>query len=88
LQYLSYDKYIESGEYYKNKVVFISKTALKHTDESFRKQADSDHHHGPCLLLDLLIDLIACIPIGYTNNICLGVVKKIIKYIDSRSIKS
>jgi len=31
---------IEPQEYYKNKIVFISETASKRTNESFRKQLD------------------------------------------------
>lgn len=35
--YSSCDKCVEPGEYYKNKVIFMSEMAQKRTDESFRK---------------------------------------------------
>lgn len=77
--YSSCDKCIEPGEYYKNKVVFMSETAQKRTDDSFRKQLDDDHHHGPSPLLDLPIDLITCFPTDYMHNICLGVMKTLLR---------
>jgi len=61
--YSSCDKCIEPEEYYKNKIVFMSETAPKRTNESFRKQLD-DNHHEPSPFLDLPIDLIKSFPIN------------------------
>lgn len=67
--YSSCDKSIEVGEYYKNKVIFLSETAQKRTNESFRQQIDEDHHFSRSRLLDLPIDLIKKFPTDYMHNI-------------------
>jgi len=85
--YSSCDKCIEPGAYYKNKIVFMSETAPKRTNESFRKQLDDNHHHGSSPFLDLPIDLIKSFPIDYMHNICLGVMRLLLRLWIAGSLK-
>lgn len=48
------------------------------TDESFRSQADEDHHTGISPLLQLNIGLVTLFPIDYMHNVCLGVTQKLL----------
>ncbi|KYN07642.1 hypothetical protein ALC62_01388, partial [Cyphomyrmex costatus] len=71
LGHSSCDKCTEPGKYYKNKVVFMNETAQKRTDKSFRKQLDDTFKFA--------IDLIQSFPTDYKHNICLGVMKLLLR---------
>ena len=67
------------GEYYENRVVYVTdSTEVPRTDFSFRQQHDADHHTGTSPLLEIPINLVTVFPYEYMHLICLGVVRKLI----------
>lgn len=61
-----------------NGLRFFDTSAPLRSDQSFRSQTDSDHHHQICSspFCDLAIDLIKDFPLDYMHLVLLGVVKK------------
>ncbi|KAB0803466.1 hypothetical protein PPYR_00436, partial [Photinus pyralis] len=76
--YSSCEKCIEVGNYVDGRVVFLSTSAPKRTDHSFKNQTDEDHHTGISPLIEIQLGMVSQFPIDYMHNICLGVVKKLL----------
>lgn len=74
------DKCHEYGIYKNGRMILNQLTALKRTNISFRQQSDEEHHVGISPLVELNIHMIKDFPIDYMHNICLGVMKKLLKY--------
>lgn len=84
--YSSCEKCTEPGEYH-GRVIFKNISAIKRTNESFRRQLDEDHHTGASPLLTLPINLVNGFPIDYMHNVCLGVMKKMLNTWISGTLK-
>lgn len=74
------DKCTVSGVYNNRRIIFKDFSCPKRTDDSFRKQQDEDHHIGNSPLINLNINMIDKFPIDYMHNVCLGVMRKLLKY--------
>lgn len=74
------DKCTVSGVYNNRRMIFKDLNCPKRTDDSFRKQQDEDHHIGNSPLISLNINMIDKFPIDYMHNVCLGVMRKLLKY--------
>ena len=67
------------GESYHSRTVFTELTSVPRTDETFRRQSNSQHHHGRSELERLQIDMVKSFPGEYMHLICLGIMKKLIR---------
>ena len=63
-----------------SRVVFLELDAPLRTNETFRAMTDAEHHKGTSPLLLLPIDVISTFPIDYMHNVCLGVMRKLLRY--------
>jgi len=72
---------IEKGSYFENRMTYPGLNATLRTDESFRNKKDEDYHKGNSCLVCLLININNTVVLDYINNVCLGVVKKLLNYV-------
>ncbi|KAK4877280.1 hypothetical protein RN001_009786 [Aquatica leii] len=76
--YASCDRCEDYGVY-EGRIIFQNMSAKKRDNRSFRSQLDKEHYHGESPLLILPIDMISNFPIDYMHEVCLGVMKKLLK---------
>lgn len=76
--YSSCDRCEDYGEYH-GRIIFRNSSAKRRDDTSFRTQNDKNYHHEESPLLCLPIDMIYSFPIDYMHEVCLGVMKKLLK---------
>ncbi|XP_076854934.1 uncharacterized protein LOC143509924 isoform X4 [Brachyhypopomus gauderio] len=74
--YAGCDKCVQSGVYMNHRMTFPETHAACRTDESFRVNADEDHHLHQSPLLETDIGMVSCFPHDYMHLVCLGVVRK------------
>lgn len=84
--YFGCDKCTQEGEYLNHRMTFPVTTAKLRTDADFREMIDDSHHRGPCPLSDLPIGLVTSFVFDYMHLVCLGVVRKLIKFWISGSL--
>lgn len=68
------------GEYRKHRMTFLEVNAPLRTDDSFRAKSDNEYHKGICPLERLPIDMIKDVPIDYMHAVCLGAMKRLLKF--------
>lgn len=76
--YASCDRCEDYGVYH-GRIIFQNFSATRRDDISFRTRRDKHHHHGESPLLVLPIDMVFSFPIDYMHEVCLGVMKKLLK---------
>lgn len=77
--YFSCEKCIEEGIYLSGS--FPNGTAQLRTDESFVSCSNEEHHVGVSPLLEISgFGLVSSIPLDYMHLCCLGIMKKILKF--------
>lgn len=60
----------------------------KRSDDSFRKKTQIEHHKRNSAFLELPIDMVYQFPLDYLQTVCLGVVKKLLRYVVHREPKA
>ena len=76
--YYGCDKCTQKG-YYSGRIIYPSFEAITaRTDDSFRRQAQPEHHSGLSPFLQLPIDMVNAFPIDYMHQTCLGVMRKLL----------
>jgi len=68
------------GEYKEHRMTFFEVNAPLRTDTSFRAKSDDEYHKGYCPLERLPIDMIKAVPIDYMHAVCLGAMKRLLKF--------
>jgi len=76
--YFGCEKCVQKGKSVERRLVFPEMHADKRTDNSFKDQAQPEHHKGYSPLLNLGVGLVSRIPLNYMHLICLGVVKRLL----------
>lgn len=77
--YAGCDKCDQPGVYL-NKITFPETNACRRTDDSFKQMLDNRHHHGPTPLSELCIGMVSNFPLDYMHLVCLGVMRRLIKF--------
>ena len=68
------------GEHVSGRHIFAQYTNLPlRSDESFRNQDNKEHHNGVSIFCDLHINMVSAFPHDYMHQLCLGVMKKLLK---------
>jgi len=70
----------EEGEYKEKRMVFLGVNSSMRTDMSFRERNDDEYHKGNTPLERLPIDMIEDVPLDYMHTVCLGVIKRLLKF--------
>jgi len=68
------------GEYRDHRMSFLGVNALLRTDNSFRIRSDDEYHKCNTPLECLPIDMIKAVPIDYMHSVCLGTMKRLLKF--------
>lgn len=71
---------LEEGEYKERRMAFLGVNASLRTDGSFRAKSDDEYHKGNSPLERLSIDMIEAVPIDYMHAVCLGAMKRLLKF--------
>lgn len=79
MAYFGCNMCIEEGDFIKG-MTFPGVNAPRRTDESFRSKTNEDYHKGSSPLERLPIDIISVICLDYMHVVCLGVVKRLIRF--------
>ena len=74
------EKCTQEGVYLNNRMTYPDCKATLRTDADFEKMTDEDHHHGPTPLSVLPIGLVTGFVLDYMHLVCLGVVRKLLKF--------
>jgi len=69
----------EEGSY-EVRMTYLGVNSSLRTDNSFRLKIDDDYHKGFSPLERLPIDMVSTVTLDYMHVVCLGVVKKLIKF--------
>lgn len=69
----------EEGSY-EGRMTYLGVNSSLRTDNSFRLKIDDDYHKGFSPLERLPIDMVSTVTLDYMHVVCLGVVKKLIKF--------
>lgn len=77
---VGYNTCLEEGEYKEHRMAFLGVNAALRTNESFRARSDDEYHKGNSPLEHLSIDMIKSIPINYMHAVCLGAMKRLLKF--------
>lgn len=64
----------------KNRMTFPKTDVVLRTDDEFKSMADESHHHGPTPLSLLPVGLVSQFGFDYMHLVCLGVVRKLLKF--------
>jgi len=70
----------EEGSYLENRMAFVGVNAPLRTDNSFRIKSDDEYHKGISPLERLPIDIIQTVCLDYMHVVCLGVMKRLLKF--------
>lgn len=70
----------EEGEYKERRMAFLGVNALLRTNDSFRNKSDDEYHKANSPLERLPIDMIEDAPIDYMHVVCLGTMKRLLKF--------
>jgi len=70
----------EEGTYLEHRMTYPGLDASLRTDESFRNKKNKYYHKGNSPLVRLPINIINTVVLDYMHNVCLGVVKQLIKF--------
>jgi len=79
MAYFGCNMCIEEGDFIKG-MTFPGVNAPRRTNESFRSRTNEDYHKGPSPLERLPIDIISVVSLDYMHVVCLGVVKRLIRF--------
>lgn len=79
MAYFGCNMCIEEGDFIKG-MTFPGVNAPRRTNESFRSKTNEDYHKGPSPLERLPIDIISVVSLDYMHVVCLGVVKRLIRF--------
>lgn len=86
--YFSCFKCTTEGDYINGRMCFPEINCRKRTNKSFLEQRQIDHHTGKSILSDIPnCGMITHIPLDYMHLICIGVVKKMLKFWISGPLK-
>ncbi|KAF0701853.1 Uncharacterized protein FWK35_00035308, partial [Aphis craccivora] len=75
-----YNTCMVESEYREHRMTFLEVNAPLQTDDSFRAKSDDEYHKGICPLECLPIDMIKDVPIDYMHAVCLGAMKRLLKF--------
>lgn len=71
------DRCVQKGEYSEGRMLFLHADAPSRSDDSFRRQENSEHHKHRSPFCDLYLDMINDFPIDYMHLVNLGVTKRL-----------
>jgi hypothetical protein len=74
------EKCVQEGVYINRRMTFPETASKCRTDDDFRNMMDEEHHRGPTPLSDLPIGLVTDFVFDYMHLVCLGVVRKLVKF--------
>lgn len=79
MAYFGCNMCIEEGDFIKG-MTYPGVDAPRRTNESFRSKSNEEYHKGPSPLEHLPIDIISVVSLDYMHVVCLGVVKRLIRF--------
>jgi len=68
------------GEYREHRMSFLEVNASLRTDRGFRTRNDDEYHKGNTPLERFPVDMIKAVPIDYMHAVCLGTMKRMLKF--------
>jgi hypothetical protein len=71
---------ITEGIYVNHRMTYPEINAKLRTDDAFARLEDDAHHRGPSPLSVLPVGLVTSFVLDYMHLVCLGVVRKLLKY--------
>lgn len=86
--YFGCEKCKQEGEYINGRMTFPETNAALRTDDEFKAIVDDYHHNGLSPLSVLPIGLVTCFPLDYMHLVCLGVVRRMIKFWTKGPVRS
>jgi len=86
--YNACEKCVQEGFYINGRMTFPETDARLRTDEDFKRMADEDHHRGPSPLSVLPVGLVTGFVYDYMHLVCLGVVRKLLKFWQGGAVRS
>lgn len=82
------EKCVQEGVYVNGRMTFPETDARLRTDEDLKRMTDEDHHRGPSPLSVLPIGLVTGFVYDYMHLVCLGVVRKLLKFWQGGALRS
>jgi len=70
----------EEGVYMDHRMTFLGVNSSMRTDYGFRNKVDDEYHKGNSPLERLPINIIEAVPLDYMHLVCLGVMKRLLKF--------
>lgn len=67
------------GDFINNRMVFLQLNVPLRTNASFRSRDDDQHHRYTSPVEQLDIDMVNAFPLDYLHEVCLGVVKRLLR---------
>ena len=88
--YYACERCTVKGLYCNNRIIYPSIEAGECSDNSFRKQENSEHHSGltPLLNIKPAINMLLTFPLDFMHLCCLGVMKKLLESWQTKTVET
>lgn len=79
--YFGCNKCYCEGSFVQNRMTFPELNCRLRTDDDFKNKIDEEYHNSTTILQQLDVKLVTQVPLDYMHLVCIGVVKRILKFL-------